>query len=419
MDGSSMLKRATRTLVSTKEQARIAKSDYLKALEANQSGRPVAWSAAYIPAELLFAFDLPVVYPENYSCLCAAKGESVNFCQAAESQGFSKDLCSYFRTTMGSLLTGKSMLRHDLPKPDLLFTTTGNCDAHLKWFEQLSKDFNRPLFVMDVPYNQACALSPEDVEQASVDYYVAQLEDLIEFLERHTGWPFDMQELERRVELSDQASALWLETLEYRKNVPAPMSAADAFTAVYLLVSNAGTEEAVDYFHKLRDEVRERVEQGISLVEEEKYRLLWDWLPMWYNMALLNYFEEKGAVIPVEYFTLKWACRLDKKKPLESLARKYISLTWGNSPLTLKEDIVLRAMRDYKVDGIVLHSSWSCRAYCIGQVDLKNAVYEKLGLPGLLIDSDMADARHFSEAQIKTRIDAFIETLAARKAAKG
>ena len=221
------------------------------------------------------------------------------------------------------------------------------------------------------------------------------------------------------MELSDLASALWLEILEYRKNVPAPMSAADAFTAVYLLVSNAGTVEAVDYFRKLRDEVKQRVEQGISLVEEEKYRLMWDWLPMWYNMALLNYFEEKGAVIPVEYFTLKWACRLDKKKPLESLARKYISLTWGNSPLSLKEDIVLRAMRDYKLDGIVLHSSWSCRAYCIGQVDLKNIVYEKLGLPGLIIDSDMADARHFSEAQIHTRIDAFIETLAARKAARG
>ncbi|GAB6172109.1 2-hydroxyacyl-CoA dehydratase subunit D [Paradesulfitobacterium aromaticivorans] len=413
MENDSALRRATRQLNSTREQGRIAKNDYLAAFQANQANQPVAWSTAYFPAELVYAFDIPIMYPENYSCLCAAKGESVNFCQVAESQGYSKDLCSYFRTTVGSLLTGKSTLRHDLPKPDFLLATTGNCDPHLKWFEYLSEYFNRPLFVLDVPYNVSCG-GVEDVDQKSIDYYVDQLQDLIAFLEKHTGKKFDAQKLERRIELSDQAGALWLDILEYRKNKPTPMGAEDAFTAVYLLVSNAGTEGAVEYFTKLRDEVRERVEQGVSLIAEEKYRLLWDWLPMWYNMSLLNYFEEKGAVFPVEYFTLKWACRLDKKKPFESLARKYISLTWGNSPLTLKEDIVLRAAQEYKIDGIVLHSNWSCRAYCIGQVDLKNLVYEKLGLPGLIIDSDMADARHFSEAQVKTRIDAFFEALAER-----
>lgn len=414
MQNSSVIQRATKSLEATREQGRIAKNDYLKAYEANKSGQPVAWATGYFPSEVVYALNIPVMYPENYACLCAAKGVSVDFCQVTENQGYSKDLCSYFRTAVGSISTGKSVLRHDLPKPDLLLVTTGNCDPHLKWFQYLSKYYNCPLFVLDVPYNKSCA-GPSEVGKEAVDYYVDQLHELLSFLEERTQKSINQEELEKAVERSDQASALWLEILDYRKNIPTPMSAADAFSAIYLLVSDAGTEASVRFFYQLRDEVKARVEQGIGVVPEEKYRLLWDWLPMWYNMGLFNYFEENGAVFPVEYFNLKWACRMDSRKPLESLARKYISLTWGNSPLPLKKDMVMKTIKDYQIDGVVLHSNWSCRAYCIGQIDLKNSIYEELGVPGLLFDSDMADWRCYGEAQLKNRIDAFLETLATRK----
>jgi benzoyl-CoA reductase/2-hydroxyglutaryl-CoA dehydratase subunit BcrC/BadD/HgdB len=65
------------------------------------------------------------------------------------------------------------------------------------------------------------------------------------------------------------------------------------------------------------------------------------------------------------------------------------------------------------VDGLVMHSNRSCKPYSLGQYDLQKLVMKELNLPTLIIEADMVDARSFSESQIETRIDAFMETLKA------
>jgi benzoyl-CoA reductase/2-hydroxyglutaryl-CoA dehydratase subunit BcrC/BadD/HgdB len=41
-------------------------------------------------------------------------------------------------------------------------------------------------------------------------------------------------------------------------------------------------------------------------------------------------------------------------------------------------------------------------------------VAERRGLPTLMIEADMVDSRAFSESQVETRIDAFMEMIKAR-----
>jgi benzoyl-CoA reductase/2-hydroxyglutaryl-CoA dehydratase subunit BcrC/BadD/HgdB len=41
-------------------------------------------------------------------------------------------------------------------------------------------------------------------------------------------------------------------------------------------------------------------------------------------------------------------------------------------------------------------------------------VQERCEIPTVLIEADMTDARNFSESQIETRIDAFMELLSAK-----
>jgi benzoyl-CoA reductase/2-hydroxyglutaryl-CoA dehydratase subunit BcrC/BadD/HgdB len=59
-----------------------------------------------------------------------------------------------------------------------------------------------------------------------------------------------------------------------------------------------------------------------------------------------------------------------------------------------------------------MHSNRSCKPYSLGQYAIKRAVTERTGVPGLLIESDMCDARAFAAEPVKTRIQAFMETLA-------
>jgi len=402
--------RSKKGLNATRQLSPILKEEYFKAYKAKQERKPVAWVTVYTPVEILHAMDITPVYPENYAAMCAAKQRSAEFCEAAEREGYSKDLCSYFRSNLGTVLTKQSVLKHDMAAPDLLIATTCLCDAHLKWFETLSRVFNCPLFFLDAPYNKK-SQDYDQLDKEYVNYYVDQVKDLIIFLEQLTSTRLDWNRLENTIELSDQASMLWEEICELRKAVPSPMSAVDTFSDIALLITQPGNQLAVDFFTRLRDEVKALVAEGKGVIPNEKYRIWWDMVPMWYDMGLFNYLESKGAVVAAEYFNLGWASRLDAKKPLESLARKYITSAWGNSPLDRKFDRTLKFVQDYKIDGALIFSNWGCRPYCIGQLELQKVLKTKLNIPSLIIDGDIADPRVHSEKPLLTRLDAFLESI--------
>ncbi|MDP2838843.1 MAG: 2-hydroxyacyl-CoA dehydratase family protein, partial [Syntrophales bacterium] len=71
------------------------------------------------------------------------------------------------------------------------------------------------------------------------------------------------------------------------------------------------------------------------------------------------------------------------------------------------------------VDGIVMHSNRSCKPYSFGQYDIQRIIREQKGIPTVMIEADMVDERIFSEGQIETRIDAFIEVLKGKNLAMG
>jgi benzoyl-CoA reductase subunit B len=70
---------------------------------------------------------------------------------------------------------------------------------------------------------------------------------------------------------------------------------------------------------------------------------------------------------------------------------------------------VVRAVVDYHLDGVVLSYTPTCRALYVNQLEIKNVLEEELGVPSLLLESDMVDPSSFNEGQMLTRIDAFIE----------
>lgn len=75
---------------------------------------------------------------------------------------------------------------------------------------------------------------------------------------------------------------------------------------------------------------------------------------------------------------------------------------------------LLQWIKEYKLDGAIMHRTRSCRASCVGQVYIKNEL-EKDGFPCLIFESDMADPRAWSDAHVKSMFNAFIEVAAASK----
>ena len=56
-----------------------------------------------------------------------------------------------------------------------------------------------------------------------------------------------------------------------------------------------------------------------------------------------------------------------------------------------------------------------CKPFFMGQADILEQVERRTGVPGVILESDMCDSRWHSDAQLDTRIEAFMEVLSSRE----
>lgn len=364
--------------------------------------------------ELFYALDLQPVFPENWSPLCAAFGFTPENFRVSEGLGYSRDLCGYLRNIVGYvhglMKSGNAPLA--LPEPDLLLSFGGGCVPAMKIFQVLEDRFPQAkVYSADLPQ-----VAAEQVQSYHLEYAVSELHRLIDFLTEVTGRSLDVDRLRETVALSNQASVLWDEIMSYRRRIPAPFSAAE-IGIMFVMVTRQGTREAVDFLTQVRDEVQERAEKGVGVIEDEQIRLFWDNIPPWYNLGLLKAFEPLNGVIVAETYSSAWSIRLDGHDPLEALARKSLLSYAMVSCVSIKKRKadVLRACREYGIDGAVLHRNKSCAPITLGQMDIQRALDEELGIPSVIIDGDHMDERNFSLAQFQIRIEAFMEMLKVKK----
>lgn len=377
---------------------------YAEARQAKVEGRPVAWLTGMAPVEPLRAMGVAVVYPENHAAMCGARRVSLELCEAAESQGYSPDLCSYARCDIGSVITGSSPVG-GLPRPDFLLSCSNFCMTVTKWYEALARSFDVPHIHIDTPF------AGDGPNPAAVSYVVDQLKELIAFLEGFLGRPFDRERFREVVCLADESGAIWGEVLRMGRRVPAPFTAFDGFTHMAPMVAMRGTQATVDYYRALYVEVSERAASGVAALPGEKVRLLWGNIPIWCNLkAVPDFLARYGGYFVASEYANSWAFRLDPDDPLRSMALAY-STVIPNLSLEQRARTWVDLMEDYAAHGFVMHSNRSCRPGSLIQYKLKEMVETRTGALGVIIDADMVDPRSYSESHVIGRLETFIRTL--------
>jgi benzoyl-CoA reductase/2-hydroxyglutaryl-CoA dehydratase subunit BcrC/BadD/HgdB len=294
-----------------------------------------------------------------------------------------------------------------LPAPDFFLCANNICGTVIKWYEQQSRDWNKPCYFVDIPFEY------DTIRKDTIDYVVTQFKEMIGFLEKQTGKKFDEEKFFEILRESQRASVAWEAVLERCATRPAPMTSFDSFFLMGPIVTLRGTKECADYYEKLLVEMDQRVADGVGVIENEQVRLLWDNIPMWFaTKPISQAFYEHNAVFVAATYTASWALvrKFTEGDPWEAMAENYIA-PYINRGFETRLDILAGLMDKFHADGIVFHSARSCKAYSVGQYDLKEALTKRTGKPGLVIEGDIADERMFSEAQVKTRIDAFMESL--------
>jgi len=369
--------------------------------------RPVAWVTSGAPVEILVGMGISTVYPENYGALLGAQKAAVPLAQIAEEQGFSPDLCSYARCHMGSVLDPGNAPQGGLPKPDLLVASNNICGTVIKWYQALAQRLQVPLFLLDAPYQHEPRLPDH-----ALQYVAAQLEDLIAWVTRHTGRKLNQKKFHQALELSNEAVTLWREIRELCQARPSPLNAPDLFLTMAPIVVLRGSKDAVTFYSKLKAEVEERVARGEGAIMEERYRLLWDNIAIWYRLfRLFSLFTDAGACFVVDTYTNAWSVSVDTDDPILGLARTY-STVYINQSLQARTDQMTDLVERFGVDGMVFHSNRSCKPYSLGQYELLDEIGRRTGVPGVILEADMCDTRLYADEPIKNRIQAFLDMLA-------
>jgi len=385
---------------------------------AEAEGRPTA--ALMISGncvELLRACHLLPMFPEVTALQNAIRHKSLPLILKAEQAGYSSDNCAYVKADIGLFLEGGMGPGTPIPFPTLTVCNYVGCNVYVKWFEHLADVSGSRLFMLDVPFARTDAPGEADVR-----YVVGQLRELIALSESITGRKFDIDELREILALSAHAQDGYARCKHLTKHHPAPFDAYfDSINMMGPINVLRGTRGAADFFDDAVAELEELAAQGLGPLSEERFRTVIEGPPPYpYYKNFRNLMSRWGAVaVQSTYSTVggiwEFGFRHDPRRPLESIAEQMLHENLTNRSIVARYGQIKRYVEEWEADALVIHSIKSCRLFSAGQGDMREYFTKELGVPTLLVESDLEDPRYYAEAQIKNRIDAFFEALEHRK----
>ncbi len=407
-------------------QKKILGEHYHALAQAPETGAKTAYT--FVPGnltELIRSFDMLPVLPEINALQSGMRKQSGDFVREAEKLGHSEDVCTYVKCDIGMLKGGNiGPTGEHIPDPDLLLLSYTGCFTFMKWFELLKQEYDCEIAMLHVPYQGG-----GEITQEMVDYIVRQLEEsVIPKLEKVTGKSFDEDAVSERLALSAQAEEDFVYVLESAKHRPSPIDGyfGGVFYIGPIFSAFRGTQAGIDYYQALRSEVDARIAAGkgpvtpAGEVTDERYRLVVEGPPNWTHFReFWKMFYEENAVCVASTYTKVGGLydrgfRHDPSKPLESLAR-YCLGCYTNLNLPQRVDLISDYVREYSADGFLINSVKSCNSFSAGQLVILREVEERTGVPGGFIESDLVDPRYFSAANIKNRLESYLQMIEQRR----
>ena len=391
------------------ENARIAK----------EKGEPVGWSASIFPQEIAETLGLNILYPENQAAGISARKQADPFLMACEGElGYSNDLCAYAKLNLAyaSVLAGEADVelpeQARLVKPDFLLLTNNICNQLTKWYENLARQMDIPVFFIDSCYN------PYDyVTESRVKYVRAQIDRLIRDLCAFTGKVWDEEKFRRVMEISQRNSYLWERANNLLDRKPSPLNGFELFNYMACMVCNRGKESTTAILEQLNREIEEHIANGTSTYRSEPggevYRVSWDGIACWpYLSHNLKTLKKHGINMVASSYGKAWAIEYED---LDGMAKAYCFASTNGDNATTMLDRRYEALMRFGVEGTIYHVNRSCKVMDCQMMEVQRQLWKMAGIPFTSFDGDQADYRNFSEAQFENRIQGLAEIMKANK----
>ncbi|MBU0537684.1 MAG: 2-hydroxyacyl-CoA dehydratase family protein [Gammaproteobacteria bacterium] len=408
---------------------------------ANERDAQLVWYNGAALNPIFQAAGLEWAHGEAFAARLSAQKLEKSAQLAAQEYGYVGELCSYARTHLGTALLARQAkekysqgivddaerddLASRLPMPNFIVNCYAGCSTGQQWDEITHRILGKetPIFNVSLPFlwsnrPDAGYLKGQEWEEAS-DYVAAQLYKLIDFIEVQTGRPFDWDALRQGMKYIKEASEIRREAMAMCANLPAPATFWDWIASVAHINFLPAGPELVEYFSNIRDEIAHRVASGESAIKDEKYRLYFDGIMNWNKLGTLArvFAERKVAIVAGRYtHNAFWQepQLIDTDDPIRGMAQHYLLCPTNHGFQTIKH-FTKHDCELYGLDGIVFHSTRTCRAFTGPQQMLAKAMQKEMGLPSIFFEGDVADESFYKGELLESRLEAMLETIDVRR----
>lgn len=363
----------------------------VKVKEAHETGKKVVGMyCVFSPQEIAIAADAITV------TLCGTKQEPI---EAAEKE-LPRNLCPLIKSSYGFAVTDKCPY---FSFSDVLLAET-TCDGKKKMYELMAK--LKPMHIMNLPQNAS--------EKESLPLWETEMVRFKEYLENQLSVEITDEKLKSAIRLMNRERDVMKRLHKLNAHKPAPMTGMDMMLAQWLKGFNIDKEAGIDLIERVIKAYEAQMAEGIFAFDEHAPRILLTGSPVGSGSEkVLKILEESGAsVVALENCTGYKGLDVmvdETKAPLTALAEKYLStpcscMSNNNGRL----DLIKRMAAEYQVDAVVDLTWQACHTYNIESFTVKNFVKDELGLAFMQVETDYSDS---DLGQIKTRVEAFLETI--------
>ncbi len=428
-------------LSSTKAGGKLVADYWENIFTAKERGKHVVWYNGAAMNPIFQAAGLEWCHGEAFAARLAAQHLEEPAQAAGAEYGYIGELCSYARTHLGcAVLTQRSVnerasgvvgmmdqqeLAAKLPSPDFFINGYAGCSTGQQWDAMTYRIFDRklPIFNVSLPMlwgNKPDAGYMRGEEWDEVGVYVEkQLHELVDFLEYQTKTPFNWDALSEAMYYIKKASELRLEAMALCTLAPTPATYWDWVASIAPINFLPGNQALVDYFQGVKDEIEYRIVNNISAIDNERYRVYFDGIMNWNKLGFLTrkFAEYDVAVVAGRYTHESFWQEpqlIDVDNPLMGMGQHYL-LCPLNHGLKNLEELLVKRIDEYSIDGIAFHSTRTCRAMTNPQAMLAKTAERERGVKSFVFEGDVADASFYNDELFDSRLEAMLESIDAQR----
>jgi hypothetical protein len=319
--------------------------------------------------------------------------------------------CGGFRTLLGAMDLGI------FAKPDLMVSWGVYCDEGPKASALIAEMNKVPIIYID-EYQDFSSDDPLNIPAPRYFEFVAgEMRKAYKEIEKVLGYeiPDDLLMNVTMESAPSHSDYVAIQQLMLERD-PVPLSMPDCMYAFALSAISCTPQNQIlrlDAMKTLREEVEQRAKRGEGPVKKGSPRIL-ETVPSFSDPTSNHIFQECGLQVvgtDMAMYPPEGAGDPDLSGcyDFHTFIAKAIMATPASAGIAVRKIVMSAIVKKYKLDGVVLDVTYTCRVGAADSQIMKNFIEKELGIPALIMEHDVYDPRFFTPGQVRTRIETFAE----------